>query len=241
MALADHYRVLGLRTGASFGDVKLAYRNLARLYHPDVNPGDTRSKEKFIQITQAYQALAESLPHEVIWRKSYKQKSAAATPNQSKGTEQSSDGVTSDGMTTTGIESEAGHKSERIYQAVSESAAPPNPPLRAVPGASAADQQLKMVSFGKLRDLFQSNRFPRAVALVEGLATRFPNDSEVQQWHAITYYRWGHDLLKNGNATKANACLKKALRLDPQNKSLREAVQSDLKRVEQLLSMPVAQ
>lgn len=236
MALADHYRILGLRTGASFGDVKLAYRNLARLYHPDVNPGDKRSKEKFIQITQAYRALAESLPQEVAWQKSHKPKSVSETVAQASPTVQGPDGV----VAAREKSDHAGGGADRTSKAPSRSS-PVNPALRSVPGASAAEQQLKMVNFGKLRDLFQSNRFPRAVALVEGLANRFPDDAEVRQWHAITYYRWGHDLLKNGNATKANACLKKALRLDPQNKSLQAAVQSDMRRVEQLLSMPVAQ
>jgi curved DNA-binding protein CbpA len=235
MALADYYRVLGLRTGASFGDVKLAYRNLARLYHPDVNPGDQRSKDKFIQITQAYRALADSLPQEVAWRKSQKSESAPKPRESVTVVERNTDGVTGQKN-----EEKGGREDDRPSPSVSKPA-PVNPTLRAVPGASAADQQLKTVSFAKLRDLFQSNRFPRAVALAEGLANRFPNDAEVRQWHAITYYRWGHDLLKNGNANKANACLKKALRLDPQNKSLREAVQSDLSRVEQLLAMPVAQ
>lgn len=234
MALADHYRVLGLRTGASFGDVKLAYRNLARLYHPDVNPGDQRSKEKFIQITQAYRALAESLPQEADWQRTYRTETAQETTEQVGAAKT----ATADNETR-GRDQGKEHNSDRTTQATPK-ASLANPTLRSVPGASAAEQQLKMVSFGKLRDLFQSNRFPRAVALVEGLATRFPNDAEVRQWHAITYYRWGHDLLKNGNANKANACLKKALRLDPHNKSLREAVQSDLRRVEQILSVPVA-
>lgn len=66
MALAHHYRILGLRTGASFEDVKLAYRNLARLYHPDTNPGDQLAKEKFIQVTQSYQALASALPQSAV-------------------------------------------------------------------------------------------------------------------------------------------------------------------------------
>lgn len=64
MGLADHYRVLGLRSGAAFEDIKAAYRQLARRYHPDVNSGDQQAKEKFIQVTQAYQALADVLAPE---------------------------------------------------------------------------------------------------------------------------------------------------------------------------------
>lgn len=40
MEIADCYRLLGLRTGASYEDVKAAYRRLARLYHPDANPAN---------------------------------------------------------------------------------------------------------------------------------------------------------------------------------------------------------
>ncbi len=233
MALADHYRVLGLRTGASFGDVKLAYRNLARLYHPDVNPGDQRSKEKFIQITQSYRVLAESLVQN--WSRHQPQqdgKSNHAAENFSA----SHGGNNRDDGQDHGDFRQGNRTSE-----TSDQASLAHPTLRSVPGASAADQQLKIASFGKLRDLFHSNRFPRAVALVEGLSMRFPNDAEVRQWHAITYYRWGHDLLNNGHHHKAKACLNKALRLDSQNKSLREAVHSDLRRVEQILSIPMAQ
>ncbi len=232
MALADHYRVLGLRTGASFEDVKLAYRNLARLYHPDVNPGDQRSKDKFIQITQAYRTLVDSLPQEVTWRKAHKAKAEAESVVSTQAADQ-------------GENKGASESAEPVEPKNQPSQSPlkspvANPVLRFAPGVSAAEQQLKMASFGKLRDLFQSNRFPRAVALVEGLATRFPQDAEVRQWHAITYYRWGHDLIKNGNGHKAKACLNKSLRLDPHNKSLRQAVHSDLQQVEKLLTMPVA-
>ncbi|NJL45552.1 MAG: hypothetical protein HC922_07100 [Leptolyngbyaceae cyanobacterium SM2_3_12] len=79
------------------------------------------------------------------------------------------------------------------------------------------------------------------MALVEGLAHRFPSDPEVRQWYAITYYRWGHDLITQGNLEKAEACLKKAWRVDPHNKSLRQALEHDFKRLEILSRTPVAQ
>ncbi|WP_017300526.1 J domain-containing protein [Nodosilinea nodulosa] len=214
MALAHYYRILGLRTGASFGDVKLAYRNLARLYHPDTNPGDQLAKEKFIQVTQAYQALVSALPPEAL----IAQRPTAAA-------------------------------AQAVAKAPPKpSPAPPAPPVEAAelkvsptPGGSEADQQLKISSFKQLRELFRGQRYPRAVALVEGLAQRFPSDPEIRQWHAITYYRWGHDLLNNGNPTKAEACLKKARRVDPQNRSLRQALHHDFERLERLRQRPMAQ
>ncbi|MBD2112984.1 MULTISPECIES: J domain-containing protein [Cyanophyceae] len=221
MALAHYYRILGLRTGASFGDVKLAYRNLARLYHPDINPGDQLAKEKFIQVTQAYQALVNALPVEAVAAQ------RKAAPSQ----------VTKAPAQTT-PSAAAPRPSVPIT----------SPPAKEVeftvsptPGGSEADQQLKVNSFKQLRELFQGQRFPRAVALVEGLVQRFPEDPEIRQWHAITYYRWGHDLLNHGNLQKAEACLKKARRVDPQNRSLRQALHHDFQRLEQMRQAPVPQ
>jgi curved DNA-binding protein CbpA len=210
MALADHYRILGLRTGASFADVKLAYRNLARLYHPDVNPGDQTAKDKFIQVTQAYQALLAQLSPSVKARRS------RVTPSPKR-----SEGSTSRPSSATVSDPEA--------KEPSVTSSPPRKPeldceVNPSPDGTATEHSLKQASFLQLRSLFQERRFPRAVALVEGLVNRFPNDLEVRQWLAITYYRWGHELMEAHNFNKARACFKKALRVDPQNKSLQAAL-----------------
>ncbi|TVQ08815.1 MAG: molecular chaperone DnaJ [Leptolyngbya sp. DLM2.Bin27] len=218
MALAHYYRLLGLRTGASFGDVKLAYRNLARLYHPDVNPGDQLAKEKFIQVTQAYQALVDALP------------AAAVTVARA-----------ADPKTQPVVVPHPSPAQAARPQPVSPPVEEIELTLSPTPGGSEADQKLKVNSFKQLRGFFQEQRFPRAVALVEGLVQRFPADPEICQWHALTYYRWGHDLLNNGNLNKAEACLKKAWRVDPYNKSLRQALQLDFRRLEQLNQPPMPQ
>lgn len=220
MALAHYYRILGLRTGAGFGDVKLAYRNLARLYHPDTNPGDQLAKEKFIQVTQAYHALVEALPPETI----AVQRTTA--PAQAVRKEPA---PTTPPPPAPHPQTPTDEPAEDIELTVSQT-----------PGGSEADQQLKVNSFKLLCELFKGQRYPRAVALVEGLAQRFPEDPEIRQWHAITYYRWGHDLLNNGNPKKAEACLKKANRVDPQNRSLRQALRHDFDRLEQLRQPPMA-
>lgn len=55
------YRILGLTPGASSVEIKKAYRNLAKQWHPDRFVGDARmqrqAREKFHQINEAYQAL----------------------------------------------------------------------------------------------------------------------------------------------------------------------------------------
>ena len=219
MALAHHYRILGLRTGASFEDVKVAYRNLVRLYHPDVNPGDHLAKEKFIQVTQSYQALADAQPEAVI-RATAKSKMA---PDPAPATAPASPNPGQSGF------------------AQPTPSPPAAPKIGQPPGGSVADQDLKQASFKQLQDLFRSQRYPRAVALVEGLVHRFPHDPEVRQWLAVTYYRWGQDLVTTGNFQKAGACLKKAGRLDPLNRSLQQSLQQAWQRLAQASQNPTLQ
>jgi molecular chaperone DnaJ len=55
----DFYIVLGLERGASLGEIKRAYRRLARKYHPDINPGDRMAAAQFRQIAEAYETLSD--------------------------------------------------------------------------------------------------------------------------------------------------------------------------------------
>ena len=56
--MKDPYGLLGVSRGASEEDVRKAYRRLAREYHPDANPGDIKSEERFKEIQQAYEILS---------------------------------------------------------------------------------------------------------------------------------------------------------------------------------------
>ncbi len=55
----DYYKILGLKRTASEDEIKKVYRKLARKYHPDVNPGDASSEEKFKSISEAYHVLGD--------------------------------------------------------------------------------------------------------------------------------------------------------------------------------------
>lgn len=66
MDLQDCYRLLGLRSGASFADVKASYRRLVQQYHPDINPDDLKAKDKFIAVNEAYKFLQMILSPEEI-------------------------------------------------------------------------------------------------------------------------------------------------------------------------------
>ncbi|MHB9035110.1 MAG: DnaJ C-terminal domain-containing protein [Armatimonadota bacterium] len=55
----DYYKILGVDRKASEKEIKSAYRKLARKYHPDVNPGDKASEEKFKEVSEAHEVLAD--------------------------------------------------------------------------------------------------------------------------------------------------------------------------------------
>jgi molecular chaperone DnaJ len=55
----DFYVILGLERGATTGDIKRAYKRLARRYHPDINPGDRTAAAHFRQIAEAYETLSD--------------------------------------------------------------------------------------------------------------------------------------------------------------------------------------
>lgn len=55
----DYYEVLGVPRGATEEQLKQAYRSLAKKYHPDANPGDKSSEEKFKEVNEAYEVLSD--------------------------------------------------------------------------------------------------------------------------------------------------------------------------------------
>lgn len=55
----DYYDILGVARDASPDDVKKAYRKLAFKYHPDKNPGDDTAREKFKEVTKAFEVLSD--------------------------------------------------------------------------------------------------------------------------------------------------------------------------------------
>jgi len=59
MAKRDYYAVLGLPRNASAEDIKKAYRQMALRHHPDRNPGDKESEERFKEAAEAYSILID--------------------------------------------------------------------------------------------------------------------------------------------------------------------------------------
>ncbi|NEO27215.1 MAG: J domain-containing protein [Kamptonema sp. SIO4C4] len=178
MNLVECYQILGLPVGAELGQIKASYRQLARRYHPDVNPQNWgQAQAKFIQITEAYQVLLTAVQHS--------------------------------------------------HGDIASSAAPPPPPL------TEQEQALKRQTYEQLQGLLKARRFARAIAVVDGLAIRLPQDAEVRQWQAIAYHCWGRHLLTQRQWQKARLYLNKARRIDPYNRSLVAEVEQALLQLEQ--------
>ncbi len=82
--LIDHFAVLGLEPSATPDEIKSAYRQLARQHHPDLNPHDFQTTDRFRAIQQAYEILSK--PHlraaylEKRWYAQYRNERLRAQP-----------------------------------------------------------------------------------------------------------------------------------------------------------------
>jgi curved DNA-binding protein len=64
----DHYQTLGVPRTASAEDIRKAYRELARKYHPDLHPDDDAAKEKFKKVQNAFDVLNDTSKREMYDR-----------------------------------------------------------------------------------------------------------------------------------------------------------------------------
>ncbi len=248
MKLAHYYRTLGLGRSASFTEVKSAYRRLVRQYHPDLNSNE-QAIAQFIAINEAYTALSEA--HQVAPSDSvgagdgatFRRQAAAAARRLNLDELK----LTLEKLGLGNFQKRA--KAAREKQSVEEQVGAENPksdqpptqpdvPISTVDSAgtpmSVIDQVLKKDAYKQLKALLAQQKFPRAIALVEGLSNRLPTDLEISQWRAIVYQRWGRQLINEGQLQKAKIYLKKATQVDPNNSALSAEIRQDLARLAML-------
>jgi tetratricopeptide (TPR) repeat protein len=232
MQQSECYRLLGLSRGASLEDIKLSYRRLARKYHPDLNQNDPAAADKFRLVQQAYQILKDVelglIPRQVGYANTHSSNNSSTNNSSAKPPDAARSAKTNSTSNPSKI------KVEVRTQA--------NPDLRADvksrdvrqhvdPIATDPELRLKLDTLRHLQDLLKQRRYIVAIAVAEGMRARFPKSTEVIHWQAVTYHRWGTELLLKSKLREAEIFLNKALTTDPSNRELAFEVKRDLERI----------
>ena len=109
-----------------------------------------------------------------------------------------------------------------------------HPPAAALPSTEPPLDSLKSQTYQRLRQLFSQQRLASAIALVEGLSARFPEDPEVRQWQAIAYQQQGLRLIQEKQYLQATRYLQKAIVIDPTNLTLKATTHRALQKIQRL-------
>jgi hypothetical protein len=197
-------------------DIKVAYRRLARKYHPDVNQNDPTATDKFRLVQEAYKMLKDS-DKEDLTKELFAKKAANNTsPSQS---------APPPPKATPPSKPQPHPKIKIEVKQVNNQVDPIN---------SDPELKLKLDMLRRVQDLLKQKKYVVAIAVVEGMSERFPNSPEVIHWKAVTYHRWSSELILAGKLREAEIYLNKALNTDPKNRELSFEVKRDLERVQML-------
>lgn len=217
MHLSDCYRLLGIPRNATLEDIKVAYRRLARKYHPDVNQNDPTTIDKFRLVQEAYKMLKDAGTEDLSKELFAKQKATNARASQPAPPPPPKATYPSKPQPHPHIKIEVKQVNNRVD------------PINSDP-----ELKLKLDMLRRVQDLLKQKKYVVAIAVVEGMSERFPNTPEVIHWQAVTYHRWSSELILNGKLREAEIYLNKALNTDPKNRELSFEVKRDLERVEKL-------
>jgi hypothetical protein len=210
MHISECYRLLGVPRNATLDDIKVAYRRLARKYHPDVNQNDPTTTDKFRLVQEAYNMLKDADKNDLT-KDLFENHKAKTTPQPA--TPQTH----SKAQTHAKIKIEVKQVNNRVD------------PINSDP-----ELKLKLDMLRRVQDLLKEKKYVVAIAVVEGMSERYPNSLEVLHWKAVTYHRWSCELILVGKLREAEIYLNKAMISDPKNRELIFEVKRDLERVQKL-------
>ena len=81
MIFKDYYKILGLPNNkVTMAQIKTAYREQAKKYHPDVNISNSRNEERFKDINEAYRVLSDNISkrkYDRMWHRNVGKKNAS--------------------------------------------------------------------------------------------------------------------------------------------------------------------
>lgn len=88
MIFKDYYKILGLQSNrVSMAEIKAAYREQAKKYHPDVNISNKRNEERFKDINEAYRVLSDNISkrkYDRMWHRNVGKKNASYQESKRK-------------------------------------------------------------------------------------------------------------------------------------------------------------
>ncbi|MFN5964914.1 MAG: J domain-containing protein [Pseudanabaena sp.] len=222
MHLSECYRLLGIPRNATLEDIKVAYRRLARKYHPDINQNDPAAADKFRLVQEAYKLLknAENADKVNFDKELFSKNVATRSPSHTTPPPPPPKNYSKPPQPHPKIKIEVKQVSNKVD-----------------PISSNPELKLKLDMLRRVQDLLKQKKYVVAIAVVEGMNERFPNTPEVIHWQAVTYHRWSSELILNRKLHEAEIYLNKALTTDPKNRELAFEVNRDLERVKQLKNM----
>jgi curved DNA-binding protein CbpA len=206
------YQLLGICRGASLDELKAAYRSLARKWHPDLNPDDRDAHQRFITLNEAYQVLLVGITTQIERRTATNKANSSAAARSTSSTPARSTAPATNNTTA---------------KSTSSTTAQPA-------GADRNESELKWQLYGELQSLLKQQQFLKAIVLIEGLVHHAPQDRQICQWQGIIYSQYGNQLIGQREFDKAKIYLKKALKVDPQNRQLWQEVDRLFSRITQL-------
>ncbi len=215
MHISECYRLLGVPRNATLDDIKVAYRRLARKYHPDVNQNDPTTTDKFRLVQEAYNMLKDADKDDLnkdVFEKHKPKNAPQPAPPQPH----------SKAQTHSKIKIDVKQVNNRVD------------PINSDP-----ELKLKLDMLRRVQDLLKEKKYVVAIAVVEGMSERFPDSPEVLHWKAVTYHRWGCELILVKKLREAEIYLNKAMISDPKNRELIFEVKRDLERVQKLKNTSV--